>query len=104
MSFARNYKQELWIDQLYIEKHGGGMMLLKVLLRSGNYGRSEITETQEKYLQEQKKARRAIYLANIKHKGKYLEALYGEMIRNVIFARFQRTWSKLIKILLVGSA
>ena len=34
------------MDQLYIEKHGGGMMLLKVLLRSGNYGRSGITETQ----------------------------------------------------------
>ena len=60
--------------------------------------------SKERYLQEQKKARRAIYLANIKQKGKYLEALYGEMIRNVIFARFQRAWSKLIKILLVGSA
>ena len=93
--------------QLDIEKHGGGMMmLLKELLRSGNYGRSGNRERQvRRNIYKNKKRLVELFTRpNTKHKGKDSETLYGRMIRNVIFVRFQRGWSKLIKILLVGSA
>ena len=59
----------------------------------------------EKHLEGNKNARRTVYQAKCKKKGKDLETLYSGMIRNVKHLRVvQKGWSKVIRILLVKSA
>ena len=59
--------------QLDIEKDGGRMMLVIVLVRNVKFGRSENRNTsKEKYLEAKKKARGLFIRANIKQKGEDL--------------------------------
>ena len=55
--------------------------------------------SKEKYLEANKIVCQAKYK---KKKGKELKTLCGGMIRNAMFLRLQRGWSKLIRILLVS--
>ena len=64
--------------QLHIKKHGGGvMMLVIVLLRSGS-------ACNEKYLDSRKKASRTVTSPNVMQKGKDKETLCSEISRNAM--------------------
>ena len=66
-------------------------MLVIVLVRNGNYGRSGNRETQVKrYLKAKRKSSRAVYQVNCKQKGYYLEMLCRGKSRNVMYLRLQR--------------
>ena len=72
--------------QLDIKKHGCGMMLVIVLVRSKNYGRSGNSEIQEmrSIWKQRAKLRRLFTRKNLKGKGKLFRGtLYRRMIKTV---------------------
>ena len=72
-------------------QHDGGMMELVILLvRSGDYGRSENREKQVRRSTKQRKMLEELLTrSNINHKGNYMETLCDESIKNVTCLRLQ---------------
>lgn len=66
------------MPKLHIEICGQGMMLVVLLVRGLNYGQSGLWKHKEKYLEAEKKFRRALYQARCNAKKEKISKGYLE--------------------------